>query len=306
MIHKWWSSLRSLKWDAWLGIALVPVMLFVGAATDYHRNPIPKAYYIAPPQSVIPGADPFLDLTDRVEVPTGNLARTAVLVFVGQTSVNNIPTPYVPVNGNIDQLNIYDGKLYRAKDPLLGINVAGSAVTDKRGTWMMRMADKLIADGHYDRVILVPMAVGATRVDQWADPFTWPFLGHNISVVGRRMRDAGLPCTAIMWGQGESDTIVNTPEAFYAASLQKVIAEFKRVIPGCPFLVAREAYFNGKTNRGVLAAQASVVDNQTVFAGEDVESIGSADRYDNTQLNEAGAEKRATLAVAALKAALDL
>jgi len=284
----------------------VVAMLFVGAALDYKRYPVAKAYYIAPPQDVITGTDPVLALTGRVEVPTGNLARTAVLVFVGQTSVNNVPTPYVPVNGNIDQLNIYDGKLYRAKDPLLGIHLAGRTATDKRGTWMMRMADKLIADGHYDRVILVPMAVGNTRADQWADALNRPFLFNNINVVALRMRDAGLPCTAIMWGQGESDTSANTSQAFYAASLQKVIAEFKRVIPGCPFLVAQETYHYGNTNAGILAAQASVVDNQTVFAGENVELIGPSGRYDNTHLNEAGAEQRATLAVAALKAALGL
>lgn len=303
MVREWRSTLRLSNWDTWLGVALVPGLLFVGAALDYNQ-PIGKAYYIAPPQDVITGTDPVLDLTGRVEVPTGNLASTAVLVFVGQTSVNGVPTQYVPVNENIDQLNIYDGKLYRARDPLLGI--AGSTTTHKRGTWMLRMADKLIADGLYDRVILVPMAVGNTRVDQWADALNRPFLFSNINVVGLRMRDAGLPCTAIMWGQGESDTSANTSQESYAASLQKVIAEFKRAIPGCPFLVAREAYYYGNTNAGILAAQASVVDNQTVFAGENVDLIGPSGRYDNTHLNAAGAEQRATLAVAALKVALGL
>ncbi|WP_172724187.1 sialate O-acetylesterase [Neorhizobium sp. T25_27] len=258
------------------------------------------------PNVAIFGANPVLDLTGRVEVPVGTIGnRVAIIVFIGQSlSVNNVPTPYVPANSAIDQLNIYDGKLYQAKDPLLGINVSGGPVTEKRGTWMLAMADKLIIDGHFDRVIIVPMAVGNTRADQWASSTSAPYLFNNINVVGLRLRDLGLPCTAIMWGQGESDTIAGTSQAAYTAALNKVIAEFNRAIPGCPFLVAQEAYYYGKTSPAVLAAQASVVNGTTVFAGENVELIGPSGRYDNTHLNEAGALHRASLAVAALMAAL--
>ncbi|MGO6707589.1 sialate O-acetylesterase [Rhizobium johnstonii] len=278
-------------------------MIFGGAGLAYNRFTSEGAYYIYPSAGVIAQTEPYLDLSDRVEVPLGAIdSRTAVIVFIGQSlSVNSVRSPYVPVNANIDQLNIWDGKLYKAKDPLLGIN--GGKLG---GTWLLRMADKLISDGLYDRVIIVPMAVGNTRVGQWSEPNLEPYLFKRINTVGLRMRDAGLPCTAIMWGQGESDTRDGTSQASYAASLQKVIGEFKRAIPGCPMLVAKEAYIYGTTSTAILAAQASVVDNVHVFAGENVELIGPSGRYDNTHLNEVGADQRATLAVAALKAALGL
>jgi hypothetical protein len=277
-------------------------VLFGGAGLAYNLFTSEGAYYIYPSSGVIAQTEPYLDLSDRVEVPRGDIGdRTAVIVFIGQSlSVNSVlPTGYVPLNANIDQLNIWDGKFYKAKDPLLGVNGTG-------GSWLLRMADKLINDGVYDRVIMVPMGVGNTRVGQWSDPTLEPYLFNRINTVGLRMRDAGLPCTAVMWGQGESDTKANTSQASYAANLQKVIAEFNRAIPGCPVLVAKEAYYYGNTNAGILAAQASVVNNSTVFAGENVELIGSSGRYDNTHLNAVGAEQRATLAVAALKAALGL
>lgn len=283
-------------------------LIFGGAGLALNNFASPDAYYIYPAQDVITGAEPVLDLTGRVEVSRGAIdERTAVLVVIGQSlSVNEVPTPYVPVHGSsIDQLNIYNGKLYRAKDPLLGINVSGGTVTDLRGTWMLRMADKLVADGHFDRVILVPMAVGNTRAAQWADAANAPFLFNKINVVALRLRDVGLPCTAIMWGQGESDTSAGTSEAVYAAALNKIIAEFNRSIPACPILVAQESYYYGATSPAVLAAQAGVVNGTTVFAGENVESIGASGRYDNTHLNETGADQRATLAVAALMAVLD-
>ncbi|MGM5009958.1 sialate O-acetylesterase [Rhizobium sp. 969_B3_N1_2] len=282
-------------------------MIFGGGGLALNSFLSPDAFYIYPAQNVITGAEPVLDLTGRVEVPRGDVGpRTAVIVSIGQSlSVNEVPTPYVPVHGTaIDQLNIYDGKFYRAKDPLLGINVSGGVVTDLRGTWMLRMADKLVDGGHFDRVILVPMAVGNTRANQWADASQPPYLFNKINVVGLRLRDAGLSCTAIMWGQGESDTSAGTSQASYAASLNKIIAEFNRAIPACPILVAQESYYYGATSAAVLAAQASVVNGTTVFAGENVDSIGSSGRYDNTHLNEAGAEQRAILAVAALMTAL--
>ncbi|MGO7319365.1 sialate O-acetylesterase [Rhizobium ruizarguesonis] len=281
-------------------------MIFGGAGLALNNFLSPSAYYIYPAGDIIAGADPVLDLTGRIEVARGDIGpRTAVIVVIGQSlSVNEVPTPYVPVNTNIDQLNIFDGKLYRAKDPLLGLNVSGGAVTDLRGTWMLPMADKLITAGYFDRVILVPMAVGNTRADQWASEATAPYLFNKINVVALRLRDAGLPCTAIMWGQGESDTSAGTSQASYTASLQKIIAEFNHAIPGCPILVAQETYYYGATSAAVLAAQAAVVNGTTVFAGENVDSIGSGGRYDNTHLNETGADQRATLAVAALMAAL--
>ncbi|MBY5630423.1 sialate O-acetylesterase [Rhizobium leguminosarum] len=278
-------------------------MIFGGAGMALNSFLSPNAYYMYPSAGVIQWTEPYLDLSDRVEVARGTIDdRTAVIVFIGQSlSVNSVPTAYTPVNSNIDQLNIWDGKLYRAKDPLLGVNGGGPGF---RGTWLLRMADKLITDGHYDRVIIVPMAVGNTRVGQWSDPGLEPYLFNRINTVGLRMRDTVLPCTAIMWGQGESDGIAGTSQAAYAASLNKVIAEFNRTFPGCPMLVAQEAYYYGNTSPAVLAAQASVVNNTTVFAGENVESIGPSGRYDNTHLNETGADQRATLAVAALMAAL--
>lgn len=283
-------------------------MIFGGAGLAYSNFAAPGAYALFPVETVITGTDPVLDLTGRVEVPIGDIGdRTAVLLFIGQSlSVNQSPTPYVPVNTNIDQLNIHDGKLYRAKDPLLGINVSGGPVTAQRGTWLLRLADNLISDGHYDRVVIVPMAIGNTRGNQWSDETQPPHLFNRINTVALRMRDAGLPCTAIHWGLGESDNSVGTTQAAQEAAMQKVFAEFKRVLPSCPILVAQESYYNGVTSAAVLAAQASVVDGVTVFAGENVDSIGSAGRYDNTHLNDAGAAQRAVIAEAALVSALNL
>jgi hypothetical protein len=72
-------------------------------------------------------ADPISISPTALKFRAAISRRTGVIVFIGQSfSVNSIPTPYVPVNRNIDQINIYDGKLYKAKDPLLGVNGGGT------------------------------------------------------------------------------------------------------------------------------------------------------------------------------------
>ena len=287
--------------------SLLLVALLASGGLTYHNFTSPGAYEIYPPGVVIPGADPVLDLTGKVEVSCSITNKTGVIVVVGQSlSVNQVPTPYTPVNASVDQLNIYDGKCYKAVDPLLGINVSGGKVSDHRGTWMSRLADNLVSNGKFDRVIIVPMAVGGTSVSQWASNSTAPFLKNNINVVARRMAQAQLPCTAIMWGQGESDTSAGTSQSSYTASLSAVTAEFNRALPGCPILVARESYYYGVSSSAVLAAQTAAVDGIKVFAGENVDLIPPAGRYDNTHLNEAGAAQRAVLAEDALTSALGL
>jgi hypothetical protein len=268
-----------------------------------------SSFSIYPPGGVITGADPVLDTTGRVEVPCAldPSERTGVFVFVGQSlSVNEVPTILTPTYSKNHQLNIYDGKCYRTKEPLLGINVSGGAVTDARGTWMSHFADRMIAGGHLDRPIIVPMAVGGTTVAQWADDASAPYLRNLIGVVARRIQAAGLPCTAIHFGQGESDTSAGTTQAAYAASLAKVIAAFNQEMPGCPIFIARESYYYGATSSAVLAAQDAAVNGVTVFAGENLESLGSSYRYDNTHLNEAGADARAALVEGVIVAALGL
>jgi hypothetical protein len=282
---------------------------FGSRGLEYNNFTSLGAYYIYPPQSVIYGADPVLDTTGKTEVScdVNPSERTAVLVFIGQSlSVNSIPSIYTPTQSGNHQLNIYDGKCYETKEPLLGINVSGGAVTAQRGTWMSRLADRLIANGHYDRVIIVPMAVGNTRADQWASNSSAPYLKNNINVVARRLAQAKLHCTAIHWGQGESDTSAGTSQAAYTTALNSLIAEFNRTMPGCPILVAREAYYYGATSSAVLAAQDAAPNGTTVFAGENLETIGPSGRYDNTHLNETGADQRAVLVEQALINALGL
>jgi hypothetical protein len=273
------------------------------------RNVLAAPYVIPNAGDVIAGADPFVDTTGRTLVPSGLVPgeRTLVLVIFGQSlSVNEVPSTRTITQAKNHQLNVMDGLCYRTAEPMLGINISGGTLTDPRGTWMSRLGDNLIAHNKTDRVVLVPAAVGGTTVAQQVDNTAAPFLLNKINTVAKRIRDAGFRASAILYGQGESDTNAGTTQAAYAAGLAKFITECNREMPGVPILIARESYYYGATSSAVLAAQDAAVDNVAVFAGENCESIGPSGRYDNTHLNEVGADARATLVEAALVLVLGL
>ena len=249
---------------------------------------------IANPGQWIENTDPYVFKGRHELIGCGVTGKTAVIVVAGQSlNVNGVDSRYTPKQAGNRQMNIYDGKCYTTREPMLGTNGTG-------GTWMARFADNLIEAGKFDRVILVPMAVGNTNVSQWADTKNPPFLGRNIGIVGKRLKNARLTCTAVFYGQGESDTRDDTTKDAYLASLQEVVSLFNQAMPGCPVLVARESYIYGKFGPQIQQAQAAAVNGTTIFAGEDSDSISPAGRYDNTHLNSIGAEQRAQMAVNAL------
>ncbi len=58
--------------------------------------------------------------------------------------------------------NYYNGKLYAAKDSMLGSTGKGESLRT-------RLGDKLIDIGFYKKVILIPIAVGGTAIERWAN-----------------------------------------------------------------------------------------------------------------------------------------
>jgi hypothetical protein len=150
----------------------------------------------------------------------------------------------------------------------------------------------LINDRIFDRVIVVPIAVGSTTVADWA---TGDYAGR-FSVAMKRLSARGItPATtgvtfAAVWGQGESDTNVKTSQAAYAEKLNTVIRKiFVSGFSGRLF-VNIETYYIGRVSPEIQAAQASVANGTTVFQGANWDTLGSNYRVaDNIHPNDAGA-----------------
>src|SRR5262245_16246844 len=98
--------------------------------------------------------------------------------------------------------------MYAAADPLLGTGMAFPGGGFSPGGVSLRLADLLVSNSKFDRVIIVPVAIGGTSVAMWA---TGGVLSNCITAAMARLASRGIVpgmtnvTFAFVWGQGESD-----------------------------------------------------------------------------------------------------
>ncbi|MGX9427962.1 sialate O-acetylesterase [Bradyrhizobium sp. LeoA1S1] len=220
--------------------------------------------------------------------------KTLVLITAGQSLMADVfgPTIYVPANGAvIDNFNIYDGEAYPfGPKPALGTGGWGGNVGPYLG-------DLFISNGIFDRVIVVPIAVTGTAINQWVGD--GPYAGR-FAVAMKRLAARGItPSTPgvmfmVAWGQGEKDTDLGTSQAVYASNLNAWIARVRAAGFTGRIFVNVETMSSGVVSSAIQAAQMSVVDNVGVWQGANWDALGESYRVDGTHPSDAGAPTFAT------------
>jgi hypothetical protein len=231
--------------------------------------------------------------------------RNLILIMAGQSlRVSQTPTTYVPTNASaIDNFNVFDGAVYPYQEPLLGCGYTGTTVGFGTGHLGGRIADKFITGGQFDRVILVPIAVGGSDVASWATGYLSDRIPKTMARLAARGFVAQTNVTvAIEWGQGEADTIGSTTQVDYTSRLNTVISNAQAAGFNGRFFVAKETWFGGVTSAPVAAAQAAIVNGTTIFASGNIDSLNNSNRIDTTHLNDVGAAAAATLIYNAMHA----
>lgn len=233
--------------------------------------------------------------------------KTAVFITAGQSlAAGSSQGLYTPTNAaKCDHINIFDGCMYNAVDPLAGHGQAASP--SDRACPFTRVADQLISGGQFERVILIPVAYGGTVVAQWdaGGGFVLEPLHKLILVASRRAAALGIArIDGILWQLGETDSAIGTSQASYMASFNSMKAKVAAEIDA-PWFVAQSTYIPGTpSNAAVRAAQAALVDGASVFAGPDCDTLGGASRYDDQHWNAAGNAAAAALWYSAIVASL--
>jgi hypothetical protein len=220
----------------------------------------------------------------------GARSRTAVIVTLGQSNIGNHGSGRYVARGRVDNFNLYDGKCYHAEDPLLGASGDGGNVST-------RLGDKLIDVGLFDRVVVAPIAMGGTVVEQWSEE---GMFNRRIPVLIRRLYDAGLDIDFILWQQGEGNP--GAGDNFgrqYRKNLLEVIRTFRKYGVNAPFFVALctrcgpEPHPNADNIR---SGQKGAVNRAIgVFLGPDTDSIGIEHRHDLCHFDETGLDMAASL-----------
>lgn len=236
--------------------------------------------------------------------------RNLVLIVAGQSNVTNVaPSVYTPSNpSKIDCLNVYDGGIYEAKDPLLGCDLNP---TLGPGNPALRLADKLITANKFDRVVLVPLAIDASDLAFWLGDYA----NNRIPTAIGRLAAKGFTTQtnvtiAVLWGHGESDNLAGTTQANYVAGLTSIIASSRTAGFTGPWFVPRQTYISGGTSATIRAAQAAIISSGAgIYAGPDADTlIGTAcsgvacRQADLTHWSDAGSDSYAAAWQTALAA----
>ncbi len=205
------------------------------------------------------------------------------LVFGQSNAANNGQKTYT--THNADVFNYYGGKLYTAKDPLLGN-------TGKGGSVWTRLGDKLIDSGFYKKVIFIPIAVGATAIERWVngrDCF------EKLQQTLKTLDSLHVRLTHIFWHQGESDNLQNTSKEKYKEQLGSILQNLRKY-QSADFYVSIASYHPASITKSfgvdslIRNAQKEFINEQKgVLAGPDTDTIIHAiHRHDSVHFSDFG------------------
>ncbi len=252
----------------------------------------------------INGAVANYNTDGKTQVAISRPPGCGVILSIGQSNASNqiFPGAFVPANAaNILNFNIGNGGMYQATKPLLGANGSGSTI------WL-NLADQLITAGVYTKIILVPIAIGATYVADWA---AGGRLNHRIAAASLRCVTSGLIPDFICWQQGENDA-GGTSAADYAARLRSVVQTFRDNGVSSPFFTAISAHVpsgNPTLMNRVRQGQADAASAPLgIYIGPDTDVYTGVTYRDVSDLhfNDNGAGSVATLWMSAIRTTLGI
>jgi lysophospholipase L1-like esterase len=216
--------------------------------------------------------------------------RTMVALVLGQSqAANQVQERFVGGKGVFNYLR---GRCYQAVDPLLGTG------GDKGNVWTL-VATDLVAQGRFDAVILVTIAIGGTSIAQWA-----PGGRLNAHLMDAVTAIAPVfPFTHVFIAQGETDFLSQTPPDAYFRDFAALIGSIRKGGLDVPVFVAIESGFcdagatPAQPGNPIAQAQKRIIATQDgVHLGADMDAVNAlSDRYDGCHMTGSGARKLAKL-----------
>jgi hypothetical protein len=217
--------------------------------------------------------------------------RVMVAIAFGQSNSANLGD--VLHTGAPGVYNFYDGKLYKAQDPLIGADGKGGSV------WTL-LGNKLVAAKRYDAVVLVSLGVGTTEVERWLPDGD---LLPNVQKAIRQLKSCGLTPTHLFWHQGETDGRLRTSTKLYISEFLEMLSAIRKMGVTAPIYVCRASRCAKQPPiTSVRQAQLELVhEAQGIRAGPDTDALGLEYRHDGCHLSDKGQEKFADLWMEKLK-----
>jgi hypothetical protein len=213
--------------------------------------------------------------------------RSAVLLTGGQSNAANYGQLPIAPRDAVFNFSWFDGRCYRARDPLLGPDGNGGSV------WT-RLGDLLVSRKQYDQVLIVPIAVGGSALRRWP-----PGGDLHSRVVDAKLRldAAGIRITHVLWHQGERDAELDTPADEYSARFGAFVSGLRELGIDAPVYAAIASACNGPGRESIRAAQRALPERfPGVHAGPDTDTLDRFEyRYDGCHFSDAGLDAHARL-----------
>ncbi len=211
--------------------------------------------------------------------------RTMVALVFGQSNAANWGETRHTAHWRVRAF--FRGRWSATRDPLPGADGEGGSV------WT-RLGDLLIASKRYDRVVLVPAAIGATDIAQWAPGGR---LHEDLLRNVREAQRAGLRFTHLLWHQGESDAVLGTSAEEYRQHFLSMIESLRAQGARAPVFVAIATRCGQyPPNETIRRAQIGLVNPSLgIFAGPDTDQLDESYRHDGCHFSDAGLRAHAQL-----------
>lgn len=214
--------------------------------------------------------------------------RTAVLLVAGQSNAaNHAQRRYTSAHG-AQVVGFFGGRCTVARSSLLG-------ASGEWGEAWTPLANKLIASGAYDQVVLVPAAIGGSSAELWTrGGRLHPVLAEAIA----EARASHYTFTHVLWHQGETDYFAQTSSAKYRSELADIFDSMREGGVDAPIFIAVATRCNAIAPQWTRDNQIAHVQrtyresDPSVHLGVDSDMLLSGtDRFDNCHLGPDGVEK---------------
>ena len=232
------------------------------------------------------------DTIERTEVPIGSLKSTRIMVALafGQSNSANHGDTRHDSGGNV--FNFYLGKLYKARDPLLGATGDGGSV------WT-RLGDLVVNSNMWDAVVIAPIGVGSSEIQRWSPGGDLhPVLIYTL----RDLRNHGIPATHLFWHQGEADEMTSIDQ--YKNRFHRMLNSIRQEKTDAPIFVSIASRLRKGVSVKVQQAQSELIDPaRRIYLGPNTDTLGNDWRnsVDQTHFSEKGLQKFAEMWLAAIR-----
>lgn len=231
----------------------------------------------------------FNDTTQKVEVSCEAFAEekaTNMVLFVfGQSNSANHGRGQYQSKFEVLNFNPTNGKCYKATDPLLGASGSGAS------PWP-RIADRLIEETAVERVLVVSIGIGGTKIEQWSE--TGAF-AYRVESAAKQLKESGIKVTHVAWHQGEANK--KDSEELYTLNFRSVEKHLRNSGIDAPVFIATASICMDLGSDEIRAAQQRIpqlIDG--IYPGANTDSLDRyEDRFDNCHFSEIGMKKHADL-----------